>query len=84
MHIGFREEYPYAVNGSRRGEATWRALGLDREELAEMRRGHLKVVKVLQLVRDSGGPQAKEAGKMLKKMQGTKAQWSAMVKAAIG
>ena len=40
------------------------------------------MVKVLQLVRDSGGPQAKEAGRMLKKMQGPKAQWSAMVKAA--
>ena len=37
VHVGFREEYPYAVNGSRRGEATWRALGLDREELAEVR-----------------------------------------------
>jgi hypothetical protein len=30
-HIQYREEYPFAVNGSHRGDATWRALGLDRE-----------------------------------------------------
>lgn len=82
LHVGFREEYPYSVNGSRRGEMTWRELGLDREELAEVRRDHLKMVKALQLVRDGGGPEAKEAGQFLKKLRGPKGQWSAMVRAA--
>jgi hypothetical protein len=84
VHLGFREEYPYAVNGSRRGTATWRALGLDREELAEARRDHLKMVQVLKKVRDGKGPQSKEAGSLLKKLQNPKAQWSAMVRASIG
>lgn len=46
-HIGFREEFPYAIGGSARGEATWRALGLDRAELAERRRERLETVRLL-------------------------------------
>lgn len=46
-HIGFREEYPYAIDGSPRGEATWRALGLARPNLAERRRDHLQRIQAL-------------------------------------
>lgn len=83
-HIGFREEYPFAVNGSPRGEATWKALGLDREELAEMRRDHLAMVKTLKRVRDGNGPDASEAAALLSRLSDEKAQWSAMVRAAVG
>jgi uncharacterized protein (TIGR02646 family) len=85
-HIGFREEYPFAVNGSARGEATWKALGLDREKLAEIRRDHLQTVKTLKILRDQGATasQRSEAAKLLTKMSGKTGQWSAMVRAAVG
>jgi len=85
IHIGYREEYPYAIDGSRRGEVTWRALGLDREKLAELRRDHIATIKALKALRDRGKVEADrtEAAKLLRKLQGPKAQWSAMVRAAL-
>lgn len=47
LHIGFREEYPFAVGESQRGESTWRALGLDREPLAERRRDLLRKLRTM-------------------------------------
>ncbi|MBI3467364.1 MAG: hypothetical protein HY000_30510 [Planctomycetes bacterium] len=44
-HIAFREEYAYALDGSARGEATIAALGLNREELVEVRRDRLAWLK---------------------------------------
>ena len=85
-HIGYREEYPFAVDGSRRGEATWRELGLDREELAELRRDHLQMVKALKNARDGGSLSAAdqmEADELLARLTSDKAQWSAMVRAAM-
>jgi uncharacterized protein (TIGR02646 family) len=41
LHIGFRKEIPYAINGSPTGKATIKALGLDRELLNEVRRDRL-------------------------------------------
>jgi hypothetical protein len=46
-HIGFREEYPYPIGGSPRGDATLRALGLDRPELVERRRERLQTIRLL-------------------------------------
>jgi len=46
-HIGFRDEYPYPLNGSPCGEATIRCLGLDRETLNDARREHLALVRAL-------------------------------------
>ncbi len=46
-HIGFRREIPFPVNGSPRGTATIRALGLDREILNERRRDELTELEVL-------------------------------------
>jgi len=85
-HIGFRAEYPFAINGSTRGEATWRGLGLDREALAEIRRDHLVMVKALKKLSEGAPDQADrlEATKLLKKFVSPRAQWSAMVRAAIG
>lgn len=47
LHIQFREEFPYAVNGSKRGQETIQALGLDRAELVERRRDRLKKLRYL-------------------------------------
>ena len=41
LHIGFRQEYPFPLNASERGDVTIRTFGLDREELNEMRRDRL-------------------------------------------
>ncbi len=83
-HIGFREEYPFAINGSPRGEATWRALGLDREQLAEVRRTRLAIVRVLTKVRDGTASASlrSEADELLSKMTSNEGEWSAMVRAA--
>ena len=48
QYISFRCEVPYAVNGNARGRATISALGLDREDLNEMRRGRLAALRILQ------------------------------------
>jgi len=84
-HLGFREEYPFAICGSRRGEATWRALGLDREKLAEIRRDHLVTVKALRTIRDGRGPKKDRllAAKLLTNMARDEAPWAAMVRAAL-
>jgi uncharacterized protein (TIGR02646 family) len=51
--IGFRGEYPYAIDDNRRGKATIDALGLaTREELVEQRRIALRQLKRLRECRD--------------------------------
>lgn len=40
-HIGFRQEYAFAINGSPAGERTIELLGLNREEIVEVRRKRL-------------------------------------------
>ena len=84
-HIGYREEYPFAVAGSARGELTWRALGLAREPLAERRRDLLAKVKSLKAIRDGVGLPADRAiaTSLLERLAAPDAQWSAMVRAAI-
>jgi uncharacterized protein (TIGR02646 family) len=51
-YVGFREEYAYAVGGCREGEVTIEVLGLNREELLEVRRRRLKILKFLVSLRD--------------------------------
>lgn len=46
-YIGFREEYPYAINHSVYGQTTINALGLDREALNEKRRTELANLNIL-------------------------------------
>ena len=51
-HISFREEVPYAVEGSALGTASIAQLGLDRAELSERRRDRLKILLALKHVLD--------------------------------
>jgi uncharacterized protein (TIGR02646 family) len=46
-HIGFRDEIPYPIDGSIHGKTTIEALGLNREELNEVRRTKLEELKNL-------------------------------------
>ena len=50
--IGFRQEVPYAIRGSRRAKETIKALGLNRENLTEERRDHLSHLIYLRRVLD--------------------------------
>jgi len=45
QYIGFRDEVVYAIGGKRRGKVTIEALGLNRDDLVEMRRDRLQPVK---------------------------------------
>ena len=60
--LGFRGEYPYAVDGRPEGAATIRVLGLDREELAEVRRDRLARLKKLVVLRRLLEEKVKAAG----------------------
>jgi uncharacterized protein (TIGR02646 family) len=53
LHLGFREEYVYAINGGQVGRATIEALGLNREEIVEQRRDYLRPLKLLREARDT-------------------------------
>jgi uncharacterized protein (TIGR02646 family) len=48
-YVGFREEYAYAIGGCAEGTATIEILGLNREELVEVRRDRLSMLKILLL-----------------------------------
>ncbi len=79
--ISFRDEVPYAVGGTARGEATIRILGLGREALAERRRDRLGHVKALGNLIRLGGPEAAEARSLLQRMQRDSEEYAAMVRA---
>lgn len=86
LHIGFRDEYPFAINASARGEATWRALGLDREPLAEVRRDHLKLIRALAAAVEalSDGATRREIVALLDQAIDDAAPWASMTRAALG
>jgi uncharacterized protein (TIGR02646 family) len=50
--IAFRDEFAHAVGNCREGETTIEVLGLNRKELVDARRKHLKFLKLLVLARD--------------------------------
>jgi uncharacterized protein (TIGR02646 family) len=50
--IAFRDEYAYPVGDCREGRTTIEVLGLNRKELADARRKHIKFLKLLVLARD--------------------------------
>ena len=88
-HIGFRREIPYPVDGSPRGAATIRALGLDREILNE-RRDELKELEVLQKLVQIGpdaaanlGPLVEEAREILARAVSDEGEFSAMARVAL-
>ena len=87
-HIGFRARNirspsTAAFAARRRGEAPRR---LDRENLAELRRDYLAIVKALKRVRDGNGSATDraDAGRLLARMGSEKGPWSAMVPATLG
>ncbi|HEX8699149.1 MAG TPA: hypothetical protein VF815_09960 [Myxococcaceae bacterium] len=81
--ISFREEVPYAVGGSIRGETTIRLLGLRREALAEQRRDRLSHVKALRDLVTLGGPEAAQAQSLLQRMQHDSAPYASMTRALL-
>lgn len=88
-HISFRREIPYPVDGSPHGEATIRALGLDREGLNERRRDRLKALQVLHrlVLMELGAsedllPLIEEARRILAHAVGDEAEFAAMARAA--
>lgn len=89
-HIGFREEIPYAINGNVYGQTTISVLGLDREELNEVRRTKLNDIahlfNVLILANNQpNNPQLQELAEQtklyLKQAVLPTAEYSAMVSA---
>jgi hypothetical protein len=71
--IGFNQEYPFGIDALGRGESTIKALGLDREELAEMRRKRLeearrtiRTVRVLRHLRERDGQLCAELAQLLR------------------
>lgn len=81
--IGFREEVPYAIDGSERGESTITLLGLRRPKLAERRRDHLFTVKMLRVVAATNAPEAREARDALIRLQEDSEEYSSMVRAVL-
>jgi uncharacterized protein (TIGR02646 family) len=49
-HIGFRDEIPYPIDDSPYGNTTIAVLGLDREELNEIRREKMKLLKAYLII----------------------------------
>lgn len=77
--LTFREEYVVAVDENVRGRATREVLALDREDLNELRREHLKIVKaIVALARQNPpGPESADAQNLLYDMASDKGQFAA-------
>ena len=81
--IGFRDEYPYAINGNVLGKTTIEALGLDREALNDQRRDHLEKLKLIKILAESLEPESADARSYLERATQIDAEFSAMAKAAL-
>jgi len=91
-HIGFRDEIPYPIDDSPYGKTTIAALGLDREELNEIRRTKLDKLKILADIikvaeaspnQEDLRQQAEKAHQFLLKSISPQAEYSAMVAAIL-
>ncbi len=89
-HIGFRQEVPYAIAGSVRGEVTIEALGLRRAELEERRRTLLSVLDTFRSIAEyTSDPRpdirklAKEAVDRLGESTRADAEFAAMARALL-
>ena len=89
--IGFRQEVPYAIRGSRRARATIQLLGLNRSDLTEKRLERLAYLRFLRKVLDQeveldkkiGGPAVlEEARDLLQRAVLDTAEFTAMARAA--
>jgi uncharacterized protein (TIGR02646 family) len=90
-YIGFREEFPYAINNNRRARKTIRSLGLRRKELTSARRERLETLRALYRLayglseQDARKVRAQiaEARALLKRSIEDTAEYSSMMRAAI-
>lgn len=87
-HIGYRQELPYGK--TKRGEETIKALGLDRNDINEMRLSEFKyleainsLLKVAESLGDTSSPNVLEAKKLLKISNSPNKQYSSMIEEAI-
>ena len=81
--IGFRDEYPFAINGNAVGKTTIKALGLDREVLNDRRRDRLAMLRLLKSLAESAEPESVDAQAFLERAIRSDAEFSAMAKAAL-
>lgn len=80
--ISFRQEVPYAIAGSERGEATIRIMGLLRDPLVEQRRKQLDRVRAFRdLVAIGVEPYATEARNKLDEMKQDSEEYASMTRA---
>ncbi len=93
-HIGFRDEIPYPIDNSPYGKTSIAVLGLDREELNEIRRGKLNILKrllsVIELAEEKVNQEnmnllaeAEKARQFLHTAELPQAEYSAMVAAIL-
>ena len=80
-HVGFRDELPFAIDGDSRGKITIEWLRLDRDELNEMRRDCLEMIKLLALIARLDIPESPEATTQIEAMQRDEAQYAGMARA---
>ncbi len=80
-HVGFRDEFPFAIDGDSRGKITIDWLRLDRDELNEMRRDCLEKLKALAFIARRNCPESLEATTQIEAMQRDEAQYAGMARA---
>jgi hypothetical protein len=84
-YISFREEVIFAVDDDPRGNATIKALGLDRDELNEMRRDWYDKLKLIYKLANLEHlePESKKAKKLIDKSIQNSSQYSSMILCAV-
>lgn len=84
-HISFRQEIPFAKNGSKKGRATIEALGLGRLLLNERRRERYELLKMLHALASLNPPsrESAQAKELLDKAILDSAEYASMVRAAV-
>jgi len=83
--ISFHEEVPFAVAGSPKGEATIRALGLDREELSDDRLRHLIITRLIihLALSQPDSPEGRQARDLVNQASSDKGEYASMVRAEL-
>ena len=83
--ISFREEIPYAIDDNPRGKATIEMLGLDRNELNEVRLDSYERLRLIYHLAyaDPPQPESEAAKAFLNKAVQTSSQYASMARAAI-
>ena len=84
-YISFREEVIFAVDNDPRGKAAIRALGLDRDELNDMRRDCYDTLEIIYKVANLTPPvpDSAKAKKHIAKSVQSSSQYSSMILCAV-